>query len=74
MDEDWRMVRTIRTRDIAGMHVDITVGLVLVDGSVEPAMQINGSPIVLLPLHQVGGDLLAAIRQMLADWYTREGR
>lgn len=74
MDEDWRMVRTIRTRDIAGQGVDITVGLVLFDGRVEPAMQVDGSSIVLVPLHQVGGDLLAALRQMLSDWYVREGR
>ncbi|MFJ1763753.1 hypothetical protein ACIOD2_25800 [Amycolatopsis sp. NPDC088138] len=70
-EEDWRMVRTIRTRDTAGRTVEITVGLVLVDGQPEPAMRVNGGPTVLLPLHQVGGELLAAIRQMLMDWYTR---
>lgn len=65
------MVRTIRTRDTAGHPVEITVGLVLVDGQPEPAMRVDGGPTVLLPLHQVGGELLAAIRQMLMDWYTR---
>lgn len=68
-DEGWRMVRTIRTQDITGRTVPITVGLFLVDGQPEPAMQVDGGTPVLLPLHQVGGDLLAAIRQMLQDWY-----
>jgi hypothetical protein len=72
-DEDWRMVRTIRTRDTAGNPVEITVGLFLIDDQPEPAMRVDDGPIVLLPLHQVGGDLLAAIRQMLQDWYSLEG-
>lgn len=71
--DDWRMVRKIRTRDTAGRAVEITVGLVLVGGQPEPAMRVDGGPTVLLPLHQVGGDLLAAIRQMLKDWYSLEG-
>jgi hypothetical protein len=72
-DEDWRMVRTIRTQDITGRPVEITVGLLPVGDQVEPAMQVDGATPVLLPLHQVGGDLLAAIRQMLRDWYSIGG-
>jgi hypothetical protein len=70
VDDGWRMVRAIPTTNAEGQRADIFVGVL----NREPALRIDNGPIALIPLEEVGAEVLAAIRKTLLDWYEREGR
>ncbi|MFJ1765086.1 hypothetical protein ACIOD2_32495 [Amycolatopsis sp. NPDC088138] len=69
-DDGWWMVKAIPTTNADGKPINIYVGML----NSEPAIRIDDGPIALIPLEAVGGDLLAAIRKMLQEWYERRGR
>jgi hypothetical protein len=73
-DDTWRMVRAIPSMTPDGRPASIIVGMVKRDHRLEPALRIDDGPIALLPLDEVGGEVLAAIRKTLLEWYEREGR
>ncbi|WP_410676630.1 hypothetical protein [Amycolatopsis sp. cmx-4-68] len=68
-----RLVRTIDTVTLDGSRIQLRVGLVERDGDLTPALQLNDGPIALIPIDDVGSQLLADIRQTLADWYRKQG-
>jgi hypothetical protein len=73
-DDGWRKVRAIPSTKPDGTPVNIIVGMVRREGHLEPALRIDDGPIALLPLEEVGADVIAAIRKTLLDWYEQEGR
>ncbi|MFE0027193.1 hypothetical protein [Amycolatopsis sp. NPDC059021] len=72
-NDGWRLVRAIQTIDAEGNPTMVFFGLIEKNGKHEPALRINGGPAALMPLHQFAGDLVAALRKPLADWYLRQG-
>lgn len=70
VDDGWRMVRSIPTTTAEGKPAGIHVGVF----NREPALRIDNGPIALIPLEEVGGEVLAAIRKTLLHWYEQEGR
>jgi hypothetical protein len=74
-DKGWRKVRAITSKKPDGTPVSILVGMVRDDdGHLSPAIRIDDGPVALIPLEQVGAEVLSAIRKTLLDWYERESR
>lgn len=65
---------TIPTVTVDGDRILVHVGQVEYEGRLETAFRVDSGPIVLLPIHAVAGDVLAAIRQQSLDTYKRNMR
>lgn len=73
-DDGWHKLRAIPSTRPDGTQANILVGMVPSNGRLEPAIRIDDGPIALIPLEEVGADVLAAIRKTLLDWYKQEVR
>lgn len=73
MADEMRLVRTLGTVTLNGDQIQLRVGLVEQGHDLTPALQLDDGPIALIPIDDVGAQLLAYIRQTLADWYRKQG-
>lgn len=67
---EWRLRRTVTTKDVDGKTTPIHTGLRPSDAGWDACLQVDEGAIVTLELEE-GGHLLANIRQTLADRYDR---
>lgn len=68
------MVWAIQTINTNGEPTRVYVGQVEHEGRAETAIRIDSGPTALVPVNQVVGDLLAAIRQTSMKTYERNMR
>ncbi|MFC3453983.1 hypothetical protein [Amycolatopsis speibonae] len=73
-DEKMRVVWAIPTINTDGEPTRVYVGQVEYEGKLETAVRIDGGPTALIPVNQVVGDLLAAIRQTALKTYEENVR
>ena len=74
MPEDMRVVWAIPTVNTDGDPTRVYVGQVEHRGKLETAVRIDNGPTALIPLDQVVGVLLAAIRETSMKTYERNQR
>jgi hypothetical protein len=72
--EEMRGVWAIPTVTTDGKPTRVYVGQVEYKGRLETAVRIDNGPTALIPVNQVVGDLLAAIRQTSLETYERNMR
>jgi hypothetical protein len=72
--DEMRNVWRVHTTDTEGRPCDLYVGQVEHDGKLETALRVDNGPIVLIPLLQVAGDVLAAIRQTSEAVYLKNAQ
>jgi hypothetical protein len=72
--DDMRVVWSIPTVDTNGRPTRVYVGQVEYDGRLETAVRIDSGPIALIPVDQVVGRFLAAIRRTSEETYLRNVR
>lgn len=73
-DEDWRRVWAIPTVDTDGQPTKVFVGQVERDGQLVAAVRIDSGPTALIPIDEVVGELLRAIRATAEAAYVRNQR
>jgi len=69
-----RSVWSIPTVNTDGDPTRVYVGQVEYKGKLETAVRIDSGPTALIPVNQVVGDLLAAIRKTSEETYLRNAR
>jgi hypothetical protein len=72
--EDMRVVWAIPTINTDGDPTRVYVGQVEHNGKLETAVRIDSGPTALIPVNQVVGDLLAAIRRTSLETYEHNMR
>lgn len=70
-DEDWRRVWAIKTVNTDGQPTQLFVGQVERDGKLVTAVRIDSGPAAVIPLDEVAGEFLRAIRATAEDAYVR---
>lgn len=73
-DEGWYRVKRIPTRDIDGKNISLFVGQVEHEGRLETAIRIDSGPTALVPVEEVIGEYLKALRQTAEDTHLRNRR
>jgi hypothetical protein len=73
-DEGWEEVWQIRTVDTDGKPISLFVGKVTREGKRVPALRIDRGPAALIPLDEVVGRLLEAIRETSLKSYVQNQR
>ncbi len=72
--EDWEEVWAIRTVDTDGNPTILFVGKVTRDGKRVPALRVDRGPAALIPLDEVVGRLLEALRKTSLKAYEQNQR
>lgn len=73
-DEGWHRVKAIPTRDIDGNPIRLFVGQVEVGDRLETAIRIDSGPTALVPVEEVIGEYLKALRLTAEDTHLRNRR
>lgn len=73
-DEGWYRVKAIPTTDTNGKPIQLFVGQVERGDQLETAIRIDKGPTALVPLEEVIGEYLKALREVAEDTHVRNRR